>query len=174
VRRLVRRMGLEELLEAVKFAKIAVPDMLVMIGGHGPLTGELKQRAEAEGVAAHVRFAGFVPDDALPAAYRAADISVVPSVALEGFGLVVAESLAAGTPAIVTNVGGLPETIETLAPQCIVREPGAKALAAVLVEALRGTLPLPSFADCVRHAQARFDWSVVTSEVRGIYMDARS
>jgi len=172
LRRLVRRMGLEDLLAAVRFAKVAVPDLLVIIGGRGPLSAELQQRAEAEGLSAHVLFAGFVPDDTLPAAYRAADLSVVPSVALEGFGLVVAESLAAGTPALVTDVGGLPETIETLAPQCIVREPGARALAAALIDALRGRLPLPPLAACVRHAQTRFDWSVVASRVRDTYLEA--
>jgi len=174
VRRLVRRMGLEDLLSAVRFAKIAVPDVLVMIAGRGPLSDELKQRTEAEGLSSNVRFAGFVPDEDLPVAYRAADLSVVPSVALEGFGLIVAESLAAGTPAIVTDVGGLPETIETLAPQCIVREAGAGPLAAMLVDALRGTLPLPSLAECIQHAQAHFDWSVVTGRVRDTYLEAVS
>jgi len=145
-----------------------------MIAGRGPLSDELKQRTEAEGLSSNVRFAGFVPDEDLPVAYRAADLSVVPSVALEGFGLIVAESLAAGTAAIVTDVGGLPETIETLAPQCIVREAGAGPLAAMLVDALRGSLPLPSLAECIQHAQAHFDWSVVTGRVRDTYLEAVS
>jgi len=174
VRRLVRRMGLEDLLDAVRVARIAVPDLLVMIGGLGPMRAELEQRVLDAGLSDHVRFIGFVPDAALPSAYRAADLSVVPSVALEGFGLVVAESLAAGTPVIVTDVGGLPETIETLAPQCIVRERGARPLGAALIDGLRGTLPLPPPADCVRHAQARFDWSVVAERVRDIYLEAAS
>lgn len=172
VRRLVRRMGLEDLLTAVRFARTAVPDLLVLVAGRGPIADELARRAEQDGVGAHVRFLGFVPDDDLPAAYRAADLSVVPSVALEGFGLIVAESLAAGTPAIVTDVGGLPETIETLAPQCIVREAGPRALAATLVDALRGGLPLPPLTSCVRHAQSHFDWSVVTGRVRDVYLEA--
>lgn len=172
VRRLVRRMGLENLLAAVRLAKVSVPDLLVMIAGTGPLSDELKQRAQAEGVSSNVRFIGFLPDDDLPSAYRAADLSVVPSVALEGFGLIVAESLAAGTPALVTNVGGLPETIERLAPQCIVHEAGPPPLASMLVDALRGTLPLPALAQCIHHAHAHFDWSVSTARVRDTYLEA--
>ncbi len=172
VRRLVRRMGLEDLLAAVTEARRAVPDLLVMIAGSGPIADELKART-AEGELEHnVRFLGFLPDEDLPTAYRAADLSIVPSVALEGFGLIVVESLASGTPALVTSVGGLPETIEGLAPQCIIREPGSAALAATLVDALRGSLPLPSANACVRHAQNRFDWSVVTRRVRDTYMEA--
>ena len=174
VRRLVRRMGLENLLAAVRLAKGSVPDVLVIIAGTGPLSDELKQRAQAEGLSSNVRFTGYLPEDDLPAAYRAADLSVVPSVALEGFGLIVAESLAAGTPALVTNVGGLPETIERLAPQCIVHDAGARPLAAMLVDALRGTLPLPPLAECIRHAQTHFDWSVVTGRVRDTYLEAIS
>jgi len=174
VRRLVRRMGLENLLAAVRLAKGSVPDVLVIIAGTGPLSDELKQRAQAEGLSSNVRFTGYLPEADLPAAYRAADLSVVPSVALEGFGLIVAESLAAGTPALVTNVGGLPETIEELAPQCIVHEAGVRPLAAMLVDALRGTLPLPPLAECIRHAQTHFDWSVVTGRVRDTYLEALS
>jgi len=174
VRRLVRRMGLEDLLAAVGLVKVAVPDVLVMIAGAGPLSDELKRRAQTDGLSRNVRLTGFLPDSDLPSAYRAADLSVVPSLALEGFGLIVAESLAAGTPALVTNVGGLPETIEQLAPQCIVHEPGVGALAAKIVDALRGTLPLPPLSDCIQHAQAHFDWSVVTGRVRDTYLEAVS
>ena len=99
-----------------------MPDLLVLVAGSGPLAAELKARAA--GLEDHLQFLGFLPDEHLPVAYRAADLSVVPSVALEGFGLIVAESLAAGTPALVTAVGGLPETLEGLAPQCVMPETG--------------------------------------------------
>ena len=43
----------------------------------------------------------------LVSVYRAGDVSVVPSVRLEGYGLVVLESLATGTPVVASAVGGL-------------------------------------------------------------------
>ena len=46
---------------------------------------------------------GFVPDEDLPLAYRAANFSIVPTVALEGFGLITIESLAAGTPVVANG-----------------------------------------------------------------------
>jgi hypothetical protein len=44
----------------------------------------------------------------------------------------------------------------------------------MLVDALRGTLPLPPLAECIQHAQAHFDWSVVTGRVRDTYLEAVS
>jgi glycosyltransferase involved in cell wall biosynthesis len=170
VRRLVRRMGLEDLIAAVELARSAVPDLLLVIAGTGPLAEELEQRAEGP-VARHVRFAGYLPDEELPIAFRAADLSVVPSVALEGFGLIVAESLAAGTPVLVTDVGGLPETVAGLSDACVVRERGPRGMAAALGDALRGTLPLPSADACVRHARRRFDWPVIAEQVRTTYAE---
>lgn len=169
VRRLVRRMGLEGLIDAVKHARQQVPDLLVLMAGSGPLTRELEERCVVQGVERHVRLLGYLHDDLLPLAYRAADISVVPSVALEGFGLIVAESLAAGTPVLVTKVGGLPETLEGLSPQCVVQDTSPEAFGATIADACRGTLGLPSAEACARHARERFDWRSVVGQVRQTY-----
>lgn len=171
VRRLVRRMGLEALIASVADARRRSPDLLLLIAGRGPLDAELRQRVEEAGLSDHVRLLGFVPDAALPLAYRGANVSVVPSVALEGFGLIVAESLAAGTPVLVTDVGGLPETIEDLAPQCIVRDATPAGLGRALGAALAGDLPLPDADACRRRARERFDWSVVASRVSAVYAE---
>ena len=99
VRRLTRRMGLVELIAAAQIIRRRVPDVLILIAGRGILAGELEAQIRAADMQDHVQMLGFLPDSKLPLAYRAADITVVPSLALEGFGLSAAESLAAGTPA---------------------------------------------------------------------------
>jgi glycogen synthase len=170
VRRLVRRMGLEDLVDAVRLARRAVPDLLVIIAGGGPLRDELSHRAAD--IADNVRLVGYLPDAELPLAFRAADFSIVPSVALEGFGLIVAESLAAGTPVLVSDVGGLPETLAGFAESCIIRDRSPSGLAAVMSDAVQGRLPLPSADACVRHARQRFDWPVVAAQVREVYAEA--
>lgn len=169
VRRLVRRMGLEDLIEAVRLARRAVPDLLLIVAGSGPLREELTRRAAD--LTDHVRLVGYLPDADLPLAFRAADVSIVPSVALEGFGLIVAESLAAGTPVLVTDVGGLPETLAGFAEACIIRDRSPSGLAFAIADAMLGRIPLPSADACVRHARQRFDWSVVASQVRDSYVE---
>jgi glycosyltransferase involved in cell wall biosynthesis len=171
VRRLVRRMGLENLIDGIRHARTLVPDLLVLIAGSGPLARELEERCVVQGVERNVRLLGYLHDDLLPLAYRAADLSIVPSVSLEGFGLIVAESLAAGTPVLVTNVGGLPETMESLSPQCVIHDRGPGALGSAIADAFRGGIALPSAEACRRHARERFDWQQVVRQVRETYAE---
>lgn len=172
VRRLVNRMGLEDLIDAAETLRRRVPDALVMIAGRGRLAATLGDRIRSKGLANHVRLLGFVPDDQLPLAYRAADVSIVPSTALEGFGLIAAESLASGTPVLVTPIGGLPEVVEQLAPQLVLSAAGAPVLADAMAATLLGSLALPNAAACTRHARDHFDWRTVAAQVRAVYDDA--
>ncbi|MPW19865.1 glycosyltransferase [Paraburkholderia sp. CNPSo 3157] len=172
VRRLVWRMGIEDLIDAMFLVVQKAPDVILAIAGRGPLEAALKARVAARGLERHVRFAGFVPDAELPLWYAAADMSVVPTVALEGFGLTTIESLACGTPVLVTPVGGLPEAVMPLSPDLVFSSAGFNAIGAGLIEALRGTRTLPDAAACRAYARARFDRGVVASQVAQVYREA--
>src|SRR5674476_35009 len=93
--------------------------------------------------------------------YCAADCSVAPTRALEGFGLITLESLACGTPAVVTDVGGLPDGVRGLDPSLVVPAEDPSALARRLLGAAQGQLP--SRASCRAHAE-RFGWDEVARE----------
>lgn len=169
VRRLTHRMGLDNLLAAVPAVAAAVPDALVLIAGRGPLAGRLEHRIRELGIAQHARVVGFIPDDDLPVAYRAADLTVVPSVELEGFGLIVAESFAAGTPCVVTPVGGLPEAAGALSPHLVLGGSTPEHLAHGLVDALARRHSLPTADQCTAFARERYDWPVIANQVRAVY-----
>ena len=171
VRRLVRRMGLENLIDAVDSLRAAHPDLLLMIGGTGEISGELRDRITASHLKDHVRLLGRVPDGDLPLAYRAANASVVPTQALEGFGLIVLESLAAGTPVLATPVGGLPEILRPFAPQTVFPTTSTESIAGVIGEILAGQRPLPTEAECRAYAET-FSWSSVASRVVDVYQEA--
>ena len=172
VRRLARRMGLEELLAAIALIRSQAPEVLLVIAGIGPLAEHLKARVSELGLQANVRLLGLVCDENLPLLYRGATLSIVPTVALEGFGLIVVESLAAGTPVLVTPVGGLPEVVSRLSPQLILPGTGPTALAEGLLSALSGHLALPSAEECQSYVRAYFDWSVIAAQVRAVYAEA--
>lgn len=174
VRRLARRMGLENLVAAMHTVRQRLPNALLLIAGKGPLVEELKAQIQSAGLKQHVQLLGYVPDDDLPIAYRAADVSVVPTVALEGFGLITVESLASGTPVLVTPVGGLPEVVQDLSEHLVLPDTSTEALAEHLVSALEGTLPLPSAEACQDYARSRFDWSIIASRVRSVYEEVVS
>ena len=169
VRRLVRRMGLERLIEAMVEVRRQVPEVLLLIAGRGSLADALQAQIDALGLAQHVRLLGFVPDDQLPLAYRAADLTVVPTVALEGFGLITLESLAAGTPVLVTPVGGLPEAVRGLSEALVLEDATPEALAAGLTEALTGRRPLPSDETCRAYVRVHYDWPVIARRVKAVY-----
>jgi glycosyltransferase involved in cell wall biosynthesis len=76
------------------------PDFVT--GLHGRLRGE--------GLADRVAFAGVLTGTALDAAYRAADLLVLPS-RIETYGMVVTEALARSLPVVGFRTGGVPETL---------------------------------------------------------------
>jgi glycosyltransferase involved in cell wall biosynthesis len=110
--RLVAEKGVMDLLEA--FVPLAGRASLTFIG-EGPLRAALEQRAAAAGVAAHVRFAGFVPYQDMPRWLKALDILVLPSRTaprwMEQFGHVLAEAMLAGAAVIGSDSGAIPEVI---------------------------------------------------------------
>jgi glycosyltransferase involved in cell wall biosynthesis len=145
------------------------PDALLLIAGKGPMREKLAARIQSMDLDDHVRLLGFVPDDDLPYAYRAANFSVVPTTEHEGFGLITIESMAAGTPVLVTPVGGLPETVRALSDALVLPSASPQAVQDGLTAALDGTLSLPNSEACKAHVRARFDWPVIAQQVRRVY-----
>jgi glycosyltransferase involved in cell wall biosynthesis len=165
-------MGLENLIDAVRQVSRLVPDVLVLLAGSGPISGELRRRIVEHGLEENVRLLGRLDDADLPAAYRAADLSIVPSQALEGFGMITLESLASGTPVLVTPVGGLPEVVRPFAPECVLEGITTEIIADALGEFLRGTRVLPSSHACRSYAASNFSWPVIAGLTRKVYEEA--
>jgi glycogen synthase len=172
VRRLARRMGLDHLIDAIAEVRLRHPDVLLLIGGRGPLAAELKSRIELRGLEKNVRLLGFIPDDKLALLYRAADFSVVPTVALEGFGLITLESLAAGTPVLVTPVGGLPDTVSALSSDLVFASPAPGDIAQGIIDALCGRRRLPSPGECQAYVSENFTWPKVAQRTIRVYREA--
>ncbi len=171
VRRLVHRMGLQQLIEAMSLIRQRVPEALLMVAGSGALRPELEAQVKELQLDQNVRFLGFVPEELLPSIYRATDVSVVPTLALEGFGLVAAESLAAGTPALVTPVGGLPEIVRELSDRLLFASGKPSDLAAGLTSALCESASLPSEEACRAYAEAKFSRKLMTSRIVQVYRE---
>lgn len=151
VRRLEHRMGVDTLLSAWADVQRAVPQARLVIAGDGSQRAELAAACQALPRPTGVQFTGSISDHQLVDLYQAADCSVVPSRALEGFGLVVLESLACGTPAIVTDVGGLPAGVLGLDPTLVVGADLPTVLSTRIIAAARGTLP--DRDQCRQHAE---------------------
>jgi glycosyltransferase involved in cell wall biosynthesis len=171
VRRLVRRMGLETLIDAMCEVRRRHPDVMLLIGGTGALVNDLSARIRDADLADNVRLLGLVPEKDLPTAYAAADVSIVPSTKLEGFGLVTTESLGSGTPVLGTPIGGTPEILHGLDPSLIFESTSTQALADRIIAVLSGRVRLPSSEQCRSYA-ALFDWQQVAPCIRAVYEEA--
>lgn len=172
VRRLAKRMGLENLIRAIACVKIQYPDILLYIAGKGALAETLQQQILELDLIDNVRLLGYLPDQQLPIAYRAANFSVVPTVFFEGFGLIVVESLAAGTPVLGTPIGGIPEILQPFCNDLLFEDASVDKLAQGIIEVLSHKRQLPSSEACQAYARDNFAWSVIAPQIKSIYEQA--
>jgi glycosyltransferase involved in cell wall biosynthesis len=171
-RRLVKRVGLDVLLNAFTKVKSAYPEVRLFIAGKGPQQDSLKQQVSALDLENHVEFLGYLPDELLPVAYQAADLTVMPSQSLEGFGLVLLESLACGTPVLCTPIGGMPEVLNPFFPELITESAQETAIAERLIDFMAGKIRLPSRSECREYAANHFDWQVIAQRVRAVLLSS--
>lgn len=105
-----RRKGFDRVLEVLPTVATERPDAAYLIVGKGPDRPRLERKAEQLGVGDRVVFAGYVPEDEKADHFRLADRFVMPSEG-EGFGLVILEALACGTPVIASTRDGSREAV---------------------------------------------------------------
>jgi glycosyltransferase involved in cell wall biosynthesis len=116
---------------------------------------------------------GLRPDDPLlPAAYKAAELFVLPSLH-EPFGIVVLEAWAAGCPVIASRVGGVPG-FATDRENILMVEPGDEAGLAGCMAELAGGADLRDLLARKAHGEvvANYDWAALGERMLGIYREA--
>jgi glycosyltransferase involved in cell wall biosynthesis len=132
--RLVRHKRATLLPGAIARAAERVPGLRAEIMGDGPRRDALEAAVRDAGVQELVHLAGFVSGDELDAALRRATVLVQPSER-EGFGMVVLEAAAAGTPSVVATgpESAAPELVDDGVNGLLVREPTEQAIADAIV-----------------------------------------
>ncbi len=117
---------------ALKEIKGAFPVKVLLVGS-GPNEGEIRARAEREGLAGIVEFLGMRPD--VPELLAAMDLFVLPSDR-EGFSISLLEAMAAGLPIVASNLPGILEALEPGKSGLIFPRGNIPALADCLTEML--------------------------------------
>lgn len=103
----VGRLSQEKQINKLRHVLEQVPNTRLALVGDGPY----REQLEAEFNGLNVQFMGYLKGEALSQAYASADIFVFPS-ALETFGLVVTEAMAAGLPVVASRVGGVCDVVQ--------------------------------------------------------------
>ncbi len=107
VSRLIKRKGIEYLIEAIEHLNVELT-----IVGRGIQEYKLKQLCKKFSVEEKVNFALYVPHEEIKNYYKEADIFILPSLN-EGMSNTMLEAMASGLPIITTDTGGIKELMNS-------------------------------------------------------------
>lgn len=167
-RRLVEKNGVVIFAEAL--TKVQNPNFKVLIAGVGAEQQTMQKIFQNAGIANKVKFIGAVKNSDMPALYKQADYSVLPSF-YEATSITGLESMSSGLPLIGTNVGGIPYLIDEGITGFLVPSHDAIALAKKIDEVLlfgnQKYLQLSKAS--VERAKSKFDWGVIAKQTELYY-----
>jgi glycogen(starch) synthase len=160
---LIELKGIQYILKAVQALIVKMRlDVKLVVAGSGYYEPVLRKLAKDLGIGKNVKWVGDVRKNDLIQLYRDADISLLLS-ASENFGTVVAESLAVGTPAIVTTNSALAEFVNEPGCYGIAYPPDTDNLARLIVDVYRSGRKTGPFSRKIG------TWDVVSKEYESIY-----
>lgn len=164
---LIKRKGVNYLIDAFCDVLSQLPDYRLVIIGDGPAAKDLQEQVTRLGIANNVDFYGFMSQEDVKYWMQKARLFVLPSVE-EGLGVVLLEALACGTPIVASAVGGIvdvvTEDVGFLAPPA-----DSQALSQAIVQVLRGEHWEALSARARERAVAHYDWDVIADKYIAIY-----
>ena len=170
VGRLTKEKGVEYLIKAAKDI-----DGKVFIIGDGVRKDYLVNYTKLIGVK-NVQFLGYFGkknSDFLKEFYHRADVLVLPSIVDESLGLVVLEAMAARTPVVASNKGGIPLVIKDGYNGFLIRARSPKAITESVNKILNNEKLAAKMADnAYKTVIEKFDWNVVVPQFESVYIKA--
>lgn len=169
VGRLVHEKGVQVLLDAVPKILHYHPKTKFVIAGKGPNEEYLRGKATEMGIAHHIYFTGYIDDKTRNALYKEADVAVIPSL-YEPFGIVALEGMAAQTPVVVSDTGGLSEIIKHEQNGLKIYPGSASSLADNVLKILCD----PGFGDKLKanayqEVEAIYSWDKIAQATKKVY-----
>jgi glycosyltransferase involved in cell wall biosynthesis len=173
--RLVERKGIADVINAL----VLLPDVELVIAG-GPEASKLHEDPEAQrlrrlaidlGIGDRVIFRGRVEREKVPALLRSAD-AVVCYPWYEPFGIVPLEAMACGVPVVVSQVGGLVDSIVNGVTGIHVPPRSPIALSEAIRDLLKDDKRCIELAlNGTRRANRRYGWARIASDTLAVYND---
>ncbi len=160
VRALGRRYGLDVAIRALA-PLLPEHDGYFFLAGDGELRPRLEALAAGLDPQKRIRFMGRISDPDLELAYAAADLFILPTLALECFGLITLEAFAFGCPVLSTDAGAIPESMAPILPGLIVPAGDEGALRETARKFLHGQLSVPAGQALIEYAAGRYGAAVV-------------
>jgi glycosyltransferase involved in cell wall biosynthesis len=164
----VREKGAQVLIAALPRIRAGYHDTKLILCGGG-YRQHLIDQASALGVGRHVYFTGFVGDELLLRIYKVADIACFPSL-YEPFGIVALEAMAAHTPVVVSDAGGLPEVVVHDVTGTVTYADNADSLANGILRVLHDPRHARAMADrASERVKTVFNWDRIAAQTEAVY-----
>jgi glycosyltransferase involved in cell wall biosynthesis len=169
VRNLRPRMGLSNLIKAISLCGPLRSKLHLIIAGSGQLAEMLKNQSETLGLSSEITFPGKISEEDLIRYYQAADLFILPTRKLEGFGLATLEALASGLPVIGTPVGATPEIISQFGKGWLCEDSSATSLAQKISDRVNWFIDHPQKYHFLRQhlhttANQKYGWPNIISQ----------
>jgi glycosyltransferase involved in cell wall biosynthesis len=168
VGRLVHEKGVHVFVNAVSKVLEKVNAKFIIVG-NGYMKEQLSNIVKNVGHGHKVMFTGFVDDETLRRLQKCADVSVVPSL-FEPFGIVALEAMAAKSPVVVSDTGGLSEIVEHDVTGVKVYPDNPDSLAwgitkVLLDEAYANLIKTSAY----KKVQEKYNWYKIAQRAKAVY-----
>jgi glycogen synthase len=168
VGRLVYEKGIHILINAVPKILARVNAKFIIVGS-GYMKEQLLNIVRSMGLEHKVMFEGFMDEPTLLRLQKCANVSVVPSL-FEPFGIVALEAMAAKSPVVVSDTGGLSEIVEHDKTGVKVYPNNPDSLAWGIIKVLQDDGYARYIRDnAYRKVLERYDWEKIAADTKHIY-----
>ncbi len=174
VRNLMPRMGLENLVDAMAAIAATRDDVRLVVCGGGPLRDSLEARIQEHGLAGTVTLAGRVSDEDLVRYYQASDAFVLPTEAMEGFGISTVEALSTNLPVIGTPAGATPEILGAIDPRLLTSDTTSEAIARCVDAWLEWRSEDAATSRYRNDVLGNYAWPLIVETIESYYEDVLS
>ena len=173
VGRLVYEKGVHVLVNAILKVLEKVNAKFVIVG-NGYMKEQLSGLVKSLGIAQKVLFTGFVDDETLRKLQICADVSVVPSL-FEPFGIVALEAMAAKSPVVVSDTGGLGEIVDHDVDGVKVYTNNPDSLAWGIIRVLTDEKNAQRLrSNAYKKIQEKYNWDMIAQQTENIYKSVLS
>jgi glycogen(starch) synthase len=168
VGRLVYEKGIHVLINAVPKVLEKINAKFIIVGS-GYMKEQLQNIVRSMNLEHKMLFMGFVDEETLLKLQKCADVSVVPSL-FEPFGIVALEAMAAKSPIVVSDTGGLSEIVDHDATGFKAYPNNPESLAwgiskILLDENYKNYIRENAY----RKVQEKYDWKKIAQQTEAIY-----
>jgi glycosyltransferase involved in cell wall biosynthesis len=171
VGRFVPAKDLPLLIKSVNKLVSLIPNVSVYLIGNGPKHMKIKRLVKKYGLTENIDFLGRIDHKNLPKYYRSADVFTLTS-RTENHPIALMEAMSCETPAVVPDVGWIPEMITDGDDGLIVDSRSPAAFAAAWESLLIDQSTHTRYGSRAREtARARFEWSNRANKLLGIFKE---